>query len=367
MQAELWHSPVKSSDTRYLFVQRLNRKFLDFRKNDEGDVIEFIKNLALYEPHIRRLVQERDNLIQERATLKQERDTLKIEYLRSEAERKALMVEREWLKSGIDVNQHNPGQLGMQSLHPLVQLLGYKMIVNPEDIGISKELFDWRVHEPYCTLIYGSLIKPGDVVFDLGSNIGYYALLSAKKCKQVIAVEPIRENYELLLANIKLNHLSNFLCQQSAISTFNGMQKIYLSVSSNNHSMYPTYSQNYRIVPVKTADTVLQEFRIDKIDYLRMDIEGYEVELLDSMPKAFGSRPKLFIELHIDVVGEDKARKYLLKLKDWGYALQFIVDRDKDNLHYEGNDAVKQMTIDGLLSELHNYRVCSVFLGPEVG
>jgi FkbM family methyltransferase len=170
----------------------------------------------------------------------------------------------------------------------------------------------------------------------------------------------------LLKTNIRLNRLRNLLCLETAISTFNGSQKIYLSITSNHHSMYPTISQNCMMVPVKTVDTVLKENKIEKIDYLRMDIEGYEVELIDSMPRALKSTPKLFIELHLDVVGLTRAKEFLLKLRDAGYELQYVVDRDKDFPYYEGNDAVKQgITITELIEMLSIYRVCCVFLGKK--
>jgi hypothetical protein len=96
-------------------------------------------------------------------------------------------------------------QLGFISRKPglPVELSDYKMYVHAKDPGVSRELVDYRVHEPQCSRLYRSLITSSDVIFDLGSNIGYYALMSAGQCKQVIAVEPVHENFNLLKSNIK--------------------------------------------------------------------------------------------------------------------------------------------------------------------
>jgi FkbM family methyltransferase len=255
-------------------------------------------------------------------------------------------------------------QSGTQSPAPRVELSNYRMYVHHDDTGISTELLRYKIHEPISTKIFSSLLECNDVVFDLGANIGYYALLCAKKCKKVIAVEPVHENFQLLKTNIELNHMRNFVCVETAISTFNGHQRIYLYTTSNHHSMLPTYSHNSIIVPVKTIATVLKENKIDKISCLRMDIEGYEVELLDSLLGVLKTKPRLFVELHIDVVGLPKARDYLLKLKDIGYRLEYVVDRDKDFPQYEYKDAVNQgLTIADLIERLATYRVCCLFLG----
>ena len=91
---------------------------------------------------------------------------------------------------------------------------GYKMNLHLHDKGISKELFTYGKREHLSTdlVLEGKVIKPGDVVLDLGANIGYYALMESMIVGgegKVYAVEPSPENYKMLKENIELNGFTN--------------------------------------------------------------------------------------------------------------------------------------------------------------
>src|SRR5260370_4391252 len=65
-----------------------------------------------------------------------------------------------------------------------------------------------RVHEESTTSLFRSIVKEGDVVVDVGANVGYFTLLAAKLTGsngKVYAFEPEPRNYRYLLSNIQLN------------------------------------------------------------------------------------------------------------------------------------------------------------------
>jgi len=183
-------------------------------------------------------------------------------------------------------------------------ILGSKMYLDLDDKGISRELFVNNIREPFLTELIKKTIKKGDIIVDIGANIGYYALLEAKLVGdkgKVYAIEPVSQNLNLLKRNISLNNYSNIEVFQLAIGNENKTSRIFLSEESNWCSMIKT--NNIKVVgtaPVKlvTLDSFLKNKPYP--DIIRMDVEGDETEIIKGMKNILSvKRPlKLFIELH---------------------------------------------------------------------
>ena len=133
------------------------------------------------------------------------------------------------------------------------------------------------------------------VVLGIGSNLGVYSLLEASlvgKHGKVYALDPAPQNYQLLNRNIETNHLSDII-ETYPVGALNKNRagKFYLSSMSNLHTINsdtarPPKYQLIGSIDIKQVDIV--DFVIDKkpIDFLRMDIEGHEVEVLEGMAQA---------------------------------------------------------------------------------
>ena len=83
----------------------------------------------------------------------------------------------------------------------LVKLDKYELSVIPNDIGISSELRIYKTHEPLVTSIVLNEVKQGMDCLDIGSNIGYYAILESKlvgETGKIFAIEPSSINFEYL-------------------------------------------------------------------------------------------------------------------------------------------------------------------------
>ena len=87
-------------------------------------------------------------------------------------------------------------------------------------------------YEPYETELILRQIKSGDIIVDIGANIGYYTVLFADKVGKlgkVIAIEPDPINFEILQKNIKENRLKNVVAVQAAVGSENKKMEIYES------------------------------------------------------------------------------------------------------------------------------------------
>lgn len=96
---------------------------------------------------------------------------------------------------------------------------GSKMYLDINDEGLSHDLISDGVREFYATQKMKKEIKKGDVIVDIGANIGYYALLEARlvgKKGIVYAIEPVPRNIAILKKNIELNNYSNLEVYQLA-------------------------------------------------------------------------------------------------------------------------------------------------------
>src|SRR5262245_2100269 len=102
---------------------------------------------------------------------------------------------------------------------------GYRLLLDADDPGLSRELLDRGTREPEQRFIVERLLRPGLVAFDLGANLGYYTVMMAKLVGQrgaVYAVEPFPDSFRLLDENIRRNRLFNVHIDDVSIATADG-------------------------------------------------------------------------------------------------------------------------------------------------
>ena len=173
---------------------------------------------------------------------------------------------------------------------------GYRMHLDVNDPGISRAIAITGTREQQLKYLLDRRVKPGDVVLDVGANIGYYTAMLATKVGptgHVYAIEPEPRNFDLLKRNVALNNLEHVVDTfQMGASDKAGVEKLYVQARSNLHSFvgpnaeHPAEGATGQWVDVPVVD--LSSFIEGKrpINLLRMDIEGYEVEVLNGLEQA---------------------------------------------------------------------------------
>jgi FkbM family methyltransferase len=120
-------------------------------------------------------------------------------------------------------------------------------------------------------------------VFDVGANIGQYALLSASRVGQagrVHAFEPTPETCAELRRNIKLNGFGNVTVNEAAVSDSVGEASIFYREADNpggNTIFDASFGCPSAQISTLTLDSYVLERGISKVDLIKMDIEGAEV------------------------------------------------------------------------------------------
>lgn len=130
-------------------------------------------------------------------------------------------------------------------------------------------------------------VKKSWICLDIGANIGFYTLNLSKlvdKNGKIYAIEPSPTNYKKLNENIAINNLDNCITSNIALSSQSG--EFLFSVSPHHNSGWGRLgkwksAQSEVIVNVKTLDDFLIFNNISNIDFLKIDIEGHELEFLE--------------------------------------------------------------------------------------
>ena len=143
----------------------------------------------------------------------------------------------------------------------------------------------------------------GDTVVDVGANIGIYSLWMSKYAGtsgKVFAFEPDSSNYFKLTKNINLNNLELHITPiQKAAGNVNGKISFTTGLDGENHI---EKNNLHNVVKVKCVklDDFFSENRIDHISYMKVDVEGFELDVLKGSVKYITERKIEIIQIEIN-------------------------------------------------------------------
>jgi len=173
---------------------------------------------------------------------------------------------------------------------------------NTSDEGTWHDVFD----EDKAWHRYPEWLEPTSLIVDLGANVGYttwdYRQLSDTI---IIAVEPDRENMEVLRKN--LANTESIMTADYAVSYYKGYANIS-GTAFNNKKINPDPALIVGDVRVITVDEVVSYFEDDVIDFIKFDIEGAEKDILGKEGEWVNRTRCIKVEFHAPYSKEDCAR-----------------------------------------------------------
>ena len=206
------------------------------------------------------------------------------------------------------------------------------MNLDTENSGISDPLSRNPEREKVFMSILKDTIKEGMVCIDLGANIGYTTLSMLKHIDSgyVYAIEPDPRNFTLLERNILKNKFGD-KCElaSAAVSDVNGEMDFWLSDSSNVSSVHKTKNSSEKIkVNSYTLGKFLEDRRFP--NFIKMDVEGHEVQILNGALKYFNENEgdiRILMEVHPTFYNEtDMNFAFALKQYfDAGFKTKYVV------------------------------------------
>ncbi|MBK9284223.1 MAG: FkbM family methyltransferase [Sphingobacteriaceae bacterium] len=160
---------------------------------------------------------------------------------------------------------------------------GVKFYVDVIDPRVTPvDTFNFGVYEKEDSEMLYQLVNNGDTIFDVGANIGWYSNHLAKKLptSKIYAFEPIPETHARVKNNIALNQSNNVTLNNFAFSDKIQTLTFYYSptITGASSSANITENENMQKLECKanTIDNFVQENKIDKIDFIKCDVEGAE-------------------------------------------------------------------------------------------
>ena len=190
----------------------------------------------------------------------------------------------------------------------------------PEDSGLSRQMRIFGFREPLNCRCYARFIDKEDILLDIGSNIGFFAVLGGS-ARRIVCVEPLTTVMSLLRENIKLNGLSDKCEILNAAVGPRG--KLHLEINPQLNLSRIVESRNENTIEVDSVP--LKDLAEDHMPTtIRLDVEGYEYDLMyGQIPDAVG---KISMEFHTGLMGEDKSRALLEYFHEEGFRLRYLVE-----------------------------------------
>jgi len=248
----------------------------------------------------------------------------------------------------------------------LLKIFIYKYL---NKLGFKKETskiyipkYDYKFHCPLNMVDYMSLISReetiltrfdpqiGDVVLDIGANLGRYTVIAAKKVRnggKVISIEANPAIFELLRKNIQLNELANVIPLNFAVFSEKTKIKFFVNDDLRNNQFGTINSdidnfankglERYVYVDANTVDSILSEnsIEIQEVKWMKIDVEGAEFDVIKGSKELISNAKnlKIIVEIHNLSNGMTYQKEIKEFLESFGYKIDFEERRPSGESH----------------------------------
>jgi FkbM family methyltransferase len=177
----------------------------------------------------------------------------------------------------------------------------------------------------------GYEIGPDDTVIDIGGNIGAFAVSACRAASNgwVIVYEPEPDNAALLRGNLDRNLCRNVTVVNAAVSGRGGVLSLHLNPdNSGGHSIHRDHGGPTVTVPAIALRDLFDEHAVERCDFLKIDCEGAEYDILYSLPPAYYPRiRRIVLEYHGDpATKREQADGLVRHLTEMGYRIDRYTD-----------------------------------------
>ena len=186
-------------------------------------------------------------------------------------------------------------------------------------------------------------------------------MTGVQTCALPISIEPSPVNFQILTNNVESQNTSNVMLYNIAAGEKDGNVRFLIYEGAGNSCMVipdgtePRWPGKLIDVSVRKMDSFLQEIGINKIDFVRMDVEGYEKNVLDGLKQTLQqSKPIIHIEVHVNIMGKENTLSMFQNLKDLGYDVTAYVPREIDTPIIGTMKDVRNYNMDKIMKMIQN-------------
>ncbi|MBN1824067.1 MAG: FkbM family methyltransferase [Endomicrobiales bacterium] len=219
-------------------------------------------------------------------------------------------------------------------IRPVIREKIIRMLVNPDTCGpfeftvdffglkysgnINRYL-EWHVYffgayeKQELVFMSDAARKKGEkaVFLDIGANTGEYSLLLSRLCSKVHSFEPYDVIARQFNANVELNGIKNITLHEVGLGDRNETLDFFAPVNSHNTGTgtfvaghEPGNNTLYKKLEIKNADEYIAGLGLDRIDLIKIDVEGFERRVLNGLKDTIKKyRPAIFMEYSESTAG----------------------------------------------------------------
>jgi FkbM family methyltransferase len=174
----------------------------------------------------------------------------------------------------------------------------------------------WRgFHSRRILRCLDRLLQPHMTLFDVGANQGEVTLYAARRLSQgrVVAFEPVDDHYRRLANNLQLNGLTNVVACNYCLGDRNGEVQLFATSKESskhrhgwNEGLASMFADGSQAEPFSTAkvcrlDDVVSDLKINRLDVLKIDVEGGELNVLRGARQSIVRfRPSIIVEMNAE-------------------------------------------------------------------
>lgn len=192
---------------------------------------------------------------------------------------------------------------------------GFKLVLDDQGSGNEKMLL--KMDNPVEDYVFkGFGIKQDDTIIDIGAHIGRLSVYAATHGKVVYAYEPDKRNIAKLVENIQVNNLKNLNYFEMAVNGTGENVTFYFSDNPSENSLFEK-NKDLPHTEVKgvTLKNIFETNNINKCNFLKIDCEGAEYEILRTLPKEYFKKiDKIVLEYHDHLVKGSSLKDLVLVL-----------------------------------------------------
>ena len=201
-----------------------------------------------------------------------------------------------------------------------------RVVLNPKDPVVSGALA-FRVYERSELAFVEKSLRPGMTVLDVGANVGLYSALAGHAVGpsgRVAAFEPDPESFQYLQKTIRENGLSNIQPANLAASDQEGVSRLFTSSANRGDSRLYNNELSDGSVEIQTIrlDDYLPTVGIQELDFIKMDVQGFEGHVLAGLEQTIRHSPRLVMMSEFWPDGLRRAgtnpNELLERLEQWG-------------------------------------------------
>ncbi len=181
------------------------------------------------------------------------------------------------------------------------------------------------------------------IIFDGGANVGKYSLLAAEFCtySKIYAFEPVASTFELLKKKVSAHQ--NIIPINAGLYNEQVKKEIKIYDSHTHSSLYEIKGIDYSVqkkelIELVTGDSFMKENKIEKIDFLKLDIEGAELNALQGFEKSLSENKIRMIQFeygYINITSKNLLVDYYDFFKKYNYLLGKIYPKTVEFRNYK--------------------------------